>query len=67
MYAGGSSHPNKAPSLAFLERVALGELDACMDAEVLQEIPDSTELRGSAHSRCPIATGGEDLQVQYPI
>jgi predicted nucleic acid-binding protein len=38
MYAGGSSHPNKAPSLAFLERVALGELDACMDAEVLQEI-----------------------------
>ena len=38
MYAGGSPHPNKAPSLAFLERVALGELEVGVDAEVLQEI-----------------------------
>ena len=38
MYAGGNPHPNKAPSLAFLERVALGELEARVDAEVLQEI-----------------------------
>ncbi len=38
MYAGGNPHPNKAPSLAFLERVAHGELDVWVDAEVLQEI-----------------------------
>ena len=38
MYAGGNPHPNKAPSLAFLERVARGELDVWIDAEVLQEI-----------------------------
>lgn len=38
MYAGGTSHPNKSPSLALLERVARGELEAWVDAEVLQEI-----------------------------
>jgi predicted nucleic acid-binding protein len=38
MYASGSPHPNKAPSLALLERVARGELEAWVDAEVLQEI-----------------------------
>lgn len=38
MYAAGQPHPNKRPSLAFLRRVALGHLDAVIDAEVLQEI-----------------------------
>ncbi len=38
MYAAGASHRNKAGSVAFLERVASGEVDAVLDAEVLQEI-----------------------------
>jgi predicted nucleic acid-binding protein len=38
MYAAGAEHPHKAPSLAFLRRVARGELDAAVDAEVLQEL-----------------------------
>ncbi len=38
MYAAGADHPHKAPSLGFLEQVAAGELDAALDAEVLQEV-----------------------------
>ena len=38
MYAAGAEHPHKRPSLAFLRRVAQGEVDAVVDAEVLQEI-----------------------------
>ncbi len=38
MYAAGAEHPHRAPSLGFLERVAKGEVDAAIDAEVLQEI-----------------------------
>lgn len=38
MYAAGVEHPHKAPSVAFLERVARGEIDAVIDAETLQEI-----------------------------
>lgn len=38
MYAAGAEHANKAPSVAFLGRVAAGELQAAVDAEVLQEI-----------------------------
>jgi len=38
MYAAGADHPNRQSSLAFLERVARGEIDAALDAEVLQEI-----------------------------
>ncbi|MGH7572557.1 MAG: type II toxin-antitoxin system VapC family toxin [Gemmatimonadota bacterium] len=38
MYAGGAPHPHKDPSRVFLERVARGEIDAAVDAEVLQEI-----------------------------
>ena len=38
MYAGGAPHPHKGPSMAFLERVARGEVDAAVNAEVLQEI-----------------------------
>ena len=38
MYAAGAEHPYKQPSLAFLRRVARGEVEAMIDAEVLQEI-----------------------------
>jgi hypothetical protein len=38
MYAAGAEHPHKKPSVAFLERVARGEIEATIDAEVLQEI-----------------------------
>jgi uncharacterized protein len=38
MYAAGAKHPNKAPSVALLRRIALGEMGAAVDAEVLQEI-----------------------------
>lgn len=38
MYAAGGEHPYKQPSVAFLERVASGEVEAAVDAEVLQEI-----------------------------
>ena len=38
MYAAGAAHPNKAPSVAFLDRVARAEIDAAIDAGVLQEI-----------------------------
>ncbi len=38
MYAAGAEHPHKAPSARFLERVARGEIEAALDAEVLQEI-----------------------------
>ncbi len=38
MYAAGAAHPNKAPSLGLLERIAGGEVEAAVDAETLQEI-----------------------------
>jgi predicted nucleic acid-binding protein len=38
MYAAGAAHPCKAPSTAFLLRVARGEIEAAVDTEALQEI-----------------------------
>lgn len=38
MYAAGADHPHKAPSVALLERIASGEVDGAVDAEVLREI-----------------------------
>ncbi|MBK9167711.1 MAG: type II toxin-antitoxin system VapC family toxin [Bryobacterales bacterium] len=38
MYAAGAAHPNKAPAVAFLDRVANNQVTATVDAEVLQEI-----------------------------
>ena len=38
MYAAGAPHPHKVPSVRLLERVASGEVDALINAEVLQEI-----------------------------
>ena len=38
MYVAGREHPNRADSVSLLQRVADGDLDAAIDAEVLQEI-----------------------------
>ena len=38
MYAAGAEHANKLPSVRFLERIAEGEIEAALDAEVLQEV-----------------------------
>lgn len=38
MYAAGAEHPHKGPSLRFLERVAVGDIVATIDAELLQEV-----------------------------
>jgi predicted nucleic acid-binding protein len=38
MYAAGAEHPYKKRSLAYLQRIAGEEIDAVIDAEVLQEI-----------------------------
>ncbi|MEJ2068977.1 MAG: type II toxin-antitoxin system VapC family toxin [Syntrophobacterales bacterium] len=38
MYAAGAAHRHKAASVSFLERVASGEVEAALDAEVLQEV-----------------------------
>lgn len=38
MYAAGGRHPHKTASARFVERVAAGEVEAAVDAEVLQEI-----------------------------
>lgn len=38
MYAAGTDHPNKKPSIDFLEQATKGAIDAIVDAEVLQEI-----------------------------
>ena len=38
MYAAGAAHDHKAASVQFLERVAEGEVDAVIDAEILQDI-----------------------------
>jgi len=38
MCAAGAEHPHKQLSLEYLERVAEGEIEAVVDAEVLQEI-----------------------------
>jgi len=38
MYAAGADHAHKQPSLAYLEKVGSGEVEATIDAEILQEI-----------------------------
>ena len=38
MYAAGAEHPNKQPSITFLEKVATRQVEAAIDAETLQEI-----------------------------
>ena len=38
MYAASADHPHKVPSVSLLRRIALDEIAAAVDAEVLQEI-----------------------------
>lgn len=38
MYAVGAEHPYKRPSIAFLGLIGSGEIEATIDAEVLQEL-----------------------------
>ena len=38
MYAAGKEHPNKEPSIKLLKMIAVGEMDAVINVEVLQEI-----------------------------
>lgn len=38
MYAAGAQHRLKSPSADLLDRIARGEVDAAIDAEILQEI-----------------------------
>ncbi len=38
MYAAGKEHPNKEPSVNLLKLIAVGEVDAVINVEVLQEI-----------------------------
>lgn len=38
VHAAGAAHPNKTPSAAVLARVAGGEIEATVDAVVLQEL-----------------------------
>ena len=40
MYVAGREHPFKEPSTSFLKKIALGEVSAVSDVEVLQEILD---------------------------
>lgn len=60
MYVAGRDHPNRAPSLAFFERVEAGEVEAWTSAEVLQEIL----FRYSALKRIDIGREVYDLFVQ---
>ena len=63
MYASGAEHPNKHLALRFLNRVAAGELEATVDAELLQEIihryralnrwPDGQQVYTLARSMFP--------------
>ena len=38
MYAAGGEHPHREPSLRLLARIAKGEVQAAVSAEILQEI-----------------------------
>ena len=68
MYAAGAEHPNKAPARALLERVAGGELDAALDAEVLQEVMHRyRSLRRWADGRRVYALARDIFQRVIPV
>ncbi len=60
MYVAGREHPNRAPSQRLLERVRVGELEACTSVEVLQEIL----YRYASLRRLDLARQVYDLFVQ---
>jgi uncharacterized protein len=60
MYAAGKEHPNKAPAADLIDQVAMGGINALIDAETLQEIlhryqslgrwPEGREIFGLARA-----------------
>lgn len=52
MYAAGAPHPNRAPSVSLLRRVASGEVEATIDAGMLQEILHRASGDGRRGGRC---------------
>lgn len=60
MYVAGSDHPNRAPSLRFLERVRAGDLTLVTSTEVLQEIL----YRYAGLNRLDLAAEVYDITVQ---
>jgi uncharacterized protein len=73
MYAAGAEHPHKAPSVALLRRIGLGEIEAAVDAEVLQEIlhryrairrwPEGREVYALARRIVPLVVAITDQVV----
>lgn len=61
MYAAGSEHPLKAPCKEVLVRVAAGELDAVISAEVVQEIVHRYMAVGRPQLGASIARDALDL------
>ncbi len=59
MYVAGREHPNREPSLRFLEAVRRNDVEACTSTEVLQEIL----YRYSAVGRFDVAREVYDLFV----
>lgn len=60
MYAAGSAHPHREPSIRFLRRVQSGDVEGCTSTEVLQEIL----YRYSALRRRDVAAQVYDLFVE---
>lgn len=60
MYVAGRDHPNREVARRFLERVHVGEVEACTSTEVLQEIL----YRYSSLGRLDLARQVYELFVQ---
>jgi predicted nucleic acid-binding protein len=68
MYAAGAEHPSKAPSVALLEAVGSGRLEAAIDAEVLQELLHRYRAIGRWHDGRRVYDAARRVfPVVYPI
>jgi predicted nucleic acid-binding protein len=68
MYAAGADHPNKGPSVRFLEAVAKGRVSAAIDAEVLQEALHRYRAIGSWDDGRRVCDGARRIfDIVYPI
>lgn len=61
IYAAGQEHPEKAPSVALLSRIAAGELEAVTSVEVVQELHRVYRRRGMLQAG--LALGREVLRL----
>lgn len=61
MYAAGAEHPLRTPCRAVLQRVADGELDAAISAEVVQEILHRFSAIGRPREGAAMARAAMDL------